>query len=244
VFAEDEATVLLETATSQRELSQLLARRTSGEPLEQVVGWVQFGDQRVCVAPGVFVPRQRSRLLAARAVLAARQRAHPVVVELCCGTAAIAAAVGVAVPQAQLYATDLDERAVACARTNLQPLGGCVLHGDLFAALPSQLLRRVDVLVANAPYVPTGELGFLPIEARKHEPRSALDGGPLGLTVLFRIITGASGWLARAGVLLVECSTAQVDGVVDAMRAEALATRVITDDDFAATVVEAEYTQS
>jgi release factor glutamine methyltransferase len=238
VFAEDEAALLVASAPSPAELTRLVARRASGEPLEHIVGWVQFGGHRIVVAPGVFVPRQRTRCLAERAISNAQQRRTPVVVELCCGAAAIAHAVGVAVPDAELYATDVDERAVACARRNLEPFGGRILRGDLYSALPSQLLARVDVLVANAPYVPREELSLLPTEARDHEPTVALDGGRDGLAVLRKVIAGAPRWLTSGGVLLVECSRAQSERVVDAMRVVRLAGTVTTDDDLAATVVE------
>ena len=93
-------------------------------------------------------------------------------------------------PDITVHAADLDAAAVACARRNLGPRG-TVHHGDLYEPLPRELAGRVDVLVANAPYVPTAEIALMPPEARLHEPRVALDGGPDGLDVARRIVADA-----------------------------------------------------
>jgi release factor glutamine methyltransferase len=160
-----------------------------------------------------------------------------VIVDLCCGTGALGLAVASELDGAELHAADLDPAAVACARRNLEPAGGRVYRGDLFDALPSALHGRVDVLICNAPYVPSAEIGFLPAEARDHEPLVALDGGLDGLSVLRRAAAGAPGWLASGGVLLVETSERQAPEMASAMRAAGLVARVHTDDEYGATVV-------
>ncbi len=206
VFAEEEARLLSEAAPAGPALRALVERRVAGEPLEQVLGWVAFAGLKVPVVPGDFVPRRRTELLAEEAV--ARTPSRGVVVELCCGVAAISLAVLAARPDVELHAADLDPVAVACARTNLS--GRAAAHvGDLYAALPAGLAGRVDVLVANAPYVPTASLALMPAEARDHEAPLALDGGPDGLDVLRRVLAGAPSWLAPAGHVLVECSAQQ-----------------------------------
>src|SRR6185437_14569866 len=109
----------------------------------------------------------------------------------------------------ELHAADLDPAAVACARRNVEPAGGHVYAGDLFAALPDSLRGGIGVLTCNAPYVPTSEIAFMPAEAREHEAPMALDGGADGLAILRRAAAGAVGWLAPGGVLLVETSEQQ-----------------------------------
>ncbi len=207
VFAEDEAHLLVAAAGTPEDLESRVARRVAGEPLEHVLGWAAFRGRRVSVDPGVFVPRRRTELLVSEAV--ARVRPGALVVDLCCGTGAVGAAVAMEAEGVALHATDLDEAAVACAARNVAAIGGKVHHGDLFAALPQALRGRVDLVVANAPYVPTGDLGLLPPEARDHEPESALDGGPDGLDVQRRIARAAPAWLAASGLLLVETSVRQ-----------------------------------
>ncbi len=200
VFAEDEAEVLLSAAGTPAHLSAMVDRRAAGEPLEYVVGWADFCGVRVAVEPGVFVPRPRTALLVREAV--ARTVPGSVVLDLCCGCGALGAAVAEAVPGIGLHAADVDPVAVGCARRNVERYGGTVHCGDLYAPLPGTLRGRVDVLLANVPYVPTDEVALLPAEARLFEPRTALDGGADGLDVLRRVAARAPDWLAPGGYLL------------------------------------------
>ncbi|WP_141974805.1 putative protein N(5)-glutamine methyltransferase [Saccharothrix saharensis] len=233
VFAEDEARVLVEAARGPEELELLTARRVAGLPLEQVVGWAEFCGLRVVVEPGVFVPRRRTEFLVRVAVGVAGPGA--VVVDLCCGSGAVGAAVVDRVPGVELYAVDVDPVAVACARRNVG--AGRVYEGDLYGPLPVSLAGRVDVLVANAPYVPTGSIGMMPPEAREHEPLVALDGGVDGLDVQRRVIAGAARWLAPGGRLLVETGARQAAGTVAAFARGGLRAEVVSDEELSATVV-------
>jgi release factor glutamine methyltransferase len=223
-------------ATSRAELDELVRQRVAGQPLEHLLGWVEFGGLRVAVDPGVFVPRRRTELLAREALTQAGPGA--VVLELCCGAAAVGAVLLAARPDITVHAADLDAAAVACARRNLGSRG-TVHHGDLYEPLPRELAGRVDVLVANAPYVPTDEIALMPPEARLHEPRVALDGGPDGLDVARRIVAEARHWLAPTGRLLIETSERQAPALADETRRAGLTPQVVTDDDLAATVVAA-----
>jgi release factor glutamine methyltransferase len=236
VFAEDEARLLSAAATSAAELDELVRQRVGGQPLEHLLGWVEFGGLRVAVDPGVFVPRRRTELLAREALTHAGPGA--LVVELCCGAAAVGAVLLAARPDITVHAADLDAAAVACARRNLGPRG-TVHHGDLYEPLPHELAGRVDLLVANAPYVPTDEIALMPPEARLHEPRVALDGGPDGLDVARRIVADARRWLSPTGRLLIETSERQAPALADDARRAGLTPEVVTDDDLGATVVAA-----
>jgi release factor glutamine methyltransferase len=235
VFAEEEAELLADAAGSPAALDALVARRVAGEPLEQVVGWAEFRGRRILVDPFVFVPRRRSEFLVSVAVSLAVPGAS--VVDLCCGTGALGLAVADALGAGELHAADLDPAAVACARRNVEPAGGRVYAGDLFAALPGSLRGRVNVLICNAPYVPSAEVEFLPAEAREHEALVALDGGLDGLAVLRRVAAAAPEWLAPGGVLLVETSSRQAPAMAAAMTAAGLAAQVRADDEYGATVV-------
>jgi release factor glutamine methyltransferase len=230
VDAEDEARLLIEDGG---DLPALLARRVAGEPLEWVLGWAEFADLRVVVRPGVFVPRRRSELLAAQAI--ARLRPASVAVELCCGAAAIATAILEEVPFVEVHAADIDPVAVACAQENLP--NGNVHQGDLFGALPADLRGRIDVLVANTPYVPSDEIALMPPEARDHEPRHTLDGGPDGLTLLRRISGSATDWLTPGGHVLIEVGERQLPDAVGVFRSDGLVVSSARDDDLGATVV-------
>jgi release factor glutamine methyltransferase len=263
VFAEDEAELLTAAAATPEDLDDLVARRCSGVPLEQVLGWAEFCGLRIAVAPEVFVPRRRTELLVRQAVAAVAAvralRSHPpttpgssdppdafgapgragipVVVDPCCGSGAVGAALLMAMRQIDLYSVDIHPAAVACARRNLPDVGERVYQGDLFAPLPAGLRGQVDVVVANVPYVPTGAIGLLPPEARDYEPREALDGGPDGLDVLRRVSAQAPSWLVPGGVLLVETSHRQAPEAVKAVAACGFIARMQTSPELDATVV-------
>lgn len=235
VFAEDEAEQLLAAAPTPAELDLMVRRRATGHPLEHVLGWAEFCGLRITVHPGVFVPRRRTEFLATQAVSLAKPRG--IVIDLCCGSGAVGAAIMAALGQIELYAADIDPTAVRCARHNVAHGSGQVHEGDLYDPLPAMLQGRVNVLVANAPYVPTDALRLLPTQARDYEPTVALDGGPDGLEVLRRVIAQAPVWLAPGGSLLVESSDRQAAPVVDIMAASGLIPRVSTCDDLDATIV-------
>jgi release factor glutamine methyltransferase len=203
VFPGDEHRLLAEAARDDAHLAELVARRVEGLPLEQVVGWAEFCGLRIALERGVFVPRPRTEALVREA--SALLSPDAVVVDLCCGSGAVGAALLAAEPSIELHAADLDPAAVRCARRNVAR----VHQGDLFAALPATLRGRVDLVTVNAPYVPTGELGLMPREARLHEPRSALEGGHDGLDVLRRAVADAPAWLAAGGQVVVEAADSQ-----------------------------------
>ncbi|MCL7364249.1 putative protein N(5)-glutamine methyltransferase [Streptomyces ardesiacus] len=235
VFAEDEAALLLDAARTPAELTTLVERRVSGLPLELVVGWAGFRGLRIAVAPGVFVPRRRTEFLVSEALAHAPYAG--VVVDLCCGSGAVGLALAAALDRPEVHAADVDPAAVRCARGNLADVGGRVYAGDLFDALPAALRGRVDILAANVPYVPTGEVALLPAEARDHEPLVALDGGGDGLDVLRRVAAGAPGWLAPGGCLLGETSERQAADAVDTFTRAGLRTRLAVCEDLYAHVV-------
>ncbi|GAB3967113.1 putative protein N(5)-glutamine methyltransferase [Plantactinospora veratri] len=235
VFAEDEAELLGTAARSPTELLAMVELRVAGRPLEHIVGWVDFCGLRVAVDPGVFVPRRRTELLVRRA--AALARPGVTVLDLACGSGAIGLAVAALVGDVVLHAVDVEPAAVRCARRNLAPLGAQVYAGDLYQPLPSRLRGRIDVLVANVPYVPSGAVGLLPPEARLHEPLVALDGGRDGLDVLRRVAAEARDWLRPGGHLLVETGLEQAEVAAGVFDLAGLDPAVVTDDDLPATVV-------
>jgi len=236
VFAEDEADILLSSARTGAELDAMVSSRVRGDPIEHVVGWVEFAGMRIGVEPGVFVPRRRTELLARTASeLGAAMPAPVTAVELCCGAGAVAVVIAARLPGVDVYAADIDPVAVACARRNLP--AGHVYQGDLYAPLPGSLHGRVDLLVANAPYVPTAELPFMPREAQLHEPAVALDGGADGLDIFRRLVTEAPAWLSPRGSVLVETSVRQAPTACAALREAGLSADVVRSDDLDATVV-------
>jgi release factor glutamine methyltransferase len=259
VFAEDEARLLSGTARTPADLAAMVDRRVSGLPLEHVLGWAEFCGLRIAVSDGVFVPRRRSEFLVRQAIAVAgasaearavapaavclagqpgqEQRQRPVIADLCCGSGAIGIGVASAFDNAELHAVDIEAAAVACARKNVTTVSGHVYQGDLYDALPASLRGRIDLLVVNAPYVPTSEISLMPAEARLHEPAIALDGGSDGVAIHRRVAGGVPGWLAPDGHLLIETSDRQAELTAAAVTANGLIATIATDEDAEATVV-------
>lgn len=230
VFAEQEAALLEEVASGEA-LEALVARRIAGEPLEHLVGFAELAGRRYRVSPGVFVPRQRSELL----VEVAAGLGGAVVLDLCCGCGALGLAVRERLdPAVELVASDLDPRAVDDARANGVTEA---FVGDLFDAVPLSLRGRVDLLIANTPYVPTAAIAAMPPEARDHEPRVALDGGPDGTAVQRRVLAEAAAWLSPTGSLLTETSRDQGPMLLAAAHEHGFEARLERDDERGASVL-------
>jgi release factor glutamine methyltransferase len=235
VFAEDEARLFLSAARTPAELAAMVERRVAGLPLEQVVGWADFAGHRIVVEPGVFVPRRRTEILVREA--AARTRSPAIAVDLCCGSGAVGVALAAALRGVELHSADIDPAAVDCARRNVAPFGGEVYEGDLYHPLPAALRGRVDLLLVNAPYVPTDAIATMPPEARDHEPPVALDGGADGLEVQRRVAARAAEWLAPEGHLLIETSERQARRTVELVELGGLTADLVRSDELDGTVV-------
>lgn len=179
-------------------LADLVTRRTQGEPIAWLTGSVTFCGVELFVAPGVYVPRPHTEAMARRAAMLLPPTG--VAVDLCTGAGAIAAVLAAAVPGARVVATEIEPRAVRCARHN----GVEVFEGSLDDPLPPELERRIDVLTAVVPYVPTGSLRLLPRDVQRYERRLALDGGPDGTDLLVDVARRSRRWLRPGGSLLLE----------------------------------------
>jgi release factor glutamine methyltransferase len=219
-----------------------LAAALPVNPLEYILGWAGFCGLRIAVDSGVFVPRRRTELLVSEAItLLGRGLAAggepAVVLDLCCGSGAVGVAVASQMAVKELHAADIDSVAVQCAQRNLAAVGGLVHQGDLYAALPSRLRGQVQLIVVNAPYVPTEVLPTMPPEARIYEPPISLDGGPDGLSLHRRVIGEAREWLESTGLLAIETSERQAAGTAAIMAAAGLAARTVHSEELDGTVV-------
>lgn len=175
----------------------LVARRAAREPLQHLTGTAHFRNVELAVGPGVFVPRPETELLAGWAIEQARELEEPVLVDLCTGSGAIARAVADEVPQARVYAVELDEGAHAWAVRNLAGTGVELRQGDMADAF-EELAGRVDVVVCNPPYIPLEAWESVAQEARDHDPHLALFSGDDGL-VAMRVLEERAALLLRPG---------------------------------------------
>ena len=199
VAAPEEAQELTAAAAGdRRRLGTLVRRRLTGEPLAWITGRVSFDGLEIAVDHGVYVPRWQTVALARRAV--ARLPVAGTAIDLCTGAGAVAALLMRGRPGARVVASDIDDRAVACATAN----GVVAYGGDLFAPLPDSLLGGVDVVVGVVPYVPTEALALLPRDTLAFESPLSYDGGPNGTEVLRRVLADSPRYLRPGGAILLE----------------------------------------
>ena len=206
---DDESTAL----TFARWLA-MVERREAGEPLQYVLGAWGFRTLDLLVDRRVLIPRPETEEVVGVALeaLDAMAVARAVVVDLGTGSGAIALSIAVERPKVDVWATDRSHDALAVARANLAGVGRAatrvrLVEGDWYDALPPELAGRVDLIVANPPYIAATE--ELPAEVRQWEPGDALVAGPTGLEAIETVIAGARQWLAPHGALVVEIGAGQ-----------------------------------
>ena len=190
-------------------LQELTGRRATREPLQYILGTAVLGPVEVAVGPGVFVPRPETELLLEWGLGAIRDVRRPVVLDLCTGTGALALAVAVSRPDAQVHAVEADPAALSWTRRNLDAhvtAGGrpVTLHAaDVrWPDLLVELEARVDLVLCNPPYVPDGTQ--VPPEVARFDPPDAVFGGPDGTEIIQAVVRGATGWLRHGGSLAIE----------------------------------------
>lgn len=220
VAAEREAAALLRWFSEPVRLEAAVRRREAGEPLEHVLGVAELAGVRVAIAAPVFVPRRRTEWLVGRAVELVRQRhlrarAGPPVLDLGCGSGAIAAVLASRLPEAEVLAADIDPDAVACASANGASFGFAAFRSDWLRDLPDRLRRGLGLVVAYLPHVPTDDLPLLPTDFRRAERMLAVHGGPDGLDPLRVVLDQIGEWLAADGVMLTLLAERQLPAAAD-----------------------------
>lgn len=197
-------------------LEVLVRRRLAGEPLQLLLGRWPFRTVELTLEPGVFVPRPETEVVAGIAIDHARRLGRAILAaEPCTGSGAITCALVAEVDGIEVVATDVDPQAVTLARRNLAAVRdatGAVARrsraevhlGDLLGPLPASVRGRLDLLVANPPYLPLADRDDLATEVVDHDPARALFGGADGHEVVDRLVHAARDWLAPGGLLVVE----------------------------------------
>lgn len=197
-------------------LRELVKRRRAREPVAYLVGTREFYGRMFRVDRRVLVPRPDTETLVDVALRRTAARSMSArALDLCTGSGCVGITLARERPTSRVHATDTSEEALAVARTNALLLGAynvSVARGDLFGGIdPSRC--RFDVIVANPPYVPRGEIDALAPDVRDHEPRAALDGGETGLDLIRRIVADAPPYLAKGGTLAIELGAGQASEV-------------------------------
>lgn len=197
----------------------MVARRAGGEPIQYVLGRWGFRELDLFVDRRVLIPRPETEVLAGVALEAIAGRPAPLAADLGTGSGAIALSLAAEHPGVRVWGTDASDDALDVARANAAGLGGRAAtrvryaHGSWWAALPGELRGSLDLVVSNPPYLSCAELRVADAAVRDWEPSPALAAGPTGLEALAEVVSGAAGWLAPTGVVVVELSSPQVPAV-------------------------------
>jgi release factor glutamine methyltransferase len=199
---------------------QHIARRCRREPLQYITGRQEFWGLEFLVTPDVLIPRPETELIIEAALGSAPMRTRPLtIVDVCTGSGCVAVCLAKELPEVRVFATDSSAKTLEIARENARRHGVGdrirFLEGDLFEPLEElDLSGRVDIIVANPPYVPSGARGALQPEVRDYEPALALFAGPDGTEIHRRIIGGSPHLLKGNGPLIMEMGLGQAEMLV------------------------------
>ncbi|MCL0065481.1 peptide chain release factor N(5)-glutamine methyltransferase [Dehalococcoidia bacterium] len=207
------------SAEQTQELDQLIQRRLSHEPIAYITGHQEFFGLDFHVSCDTLVPRPETELLAEKALELAGNRTLLAIADVGTGCGAIAVALAVHLPAAEVYAIDISAAALSVAAFNCERHQVAsrvhLLRGDLLQPIACQ---GFDLILANLPYVNDREMGELSDDVRLFEPAPALSGGPDGLRQIGRLLAQAEDKLRPGGALLLEISPGQRAAVVDLAR--------------------------
>jgi len=198
---------------------KLIILRAKGKPVAYIVGEKPFRHLNLKVNSDVLIPRPETELVVDKVLEIAKKRKENEVkmVDLGTGSGAIALSVVYEMPDVFMVALDFSEKALNVARENAKLYGlndkVKFICCDLFKGLDNGLKNKIDVIVSNPPYIPSGKINELQREIRDFEPLSALDGGPDGLKEYRRIIAEAPDYLKEDGYLVLEIGENQADSV-------------------------------
>ena len=203
----------------------LVTERSRRVPLQHLTGSVEFGPVTLRVGPGVFIPRPETEAVLEWAV-AQHLSPRPVIVDLCTGSGALALALARRWPQARVLAIDDSDAALDYARSNCAGSNVELLRADVTThMLLPEFDNRIDLLVANPPYVPDGTQ--LEPEVSQHDPAHAVFGGPDGMMVIAAITRLAGRWLRSGGLFAVEHDDTTSALTVELVRSTALFDNIV-----------------
>jgi release factor glutamine methyltransferase len=237
-------------ARGEQALREMVRRRAAGEPLQYVLGGWEFRGFDLFVDRRVLIPRPETEYVvevaleeAARLGLRRSRRrlslvdsesAFPAVADIGTGSGAIAISIAAELPDAEVWATDVSDDALAVARANV---AGCAATrvritdaGEWFDPLPESLRGSLRLVVSNPPYIAEHEYAGLPEEVAAYEPRAALISGPTGTEAIERLLALAPEWLAPGATFVCEIAPHQADVMVEHARGLGYGEVMVRDD--------------
>lgn len=221
------------TKTDIKKIDSFLERRAKREPLQYILGYVDFYDLKINVGPGVLIPRPETEQMAEEIIkimssvkcqVSDKEKSsflatsHPSlrILDLCTGSGCLALALAKAFRNADVYGTDISAKAIKCARENAvrnRIKNVTFLKGSLFE--PVNKVPKFDLIVSNPPYIESADISGLQPEVRDWEPTDALDGGEDGLRYYREILKDAKRYLADNGLIFLELGYGQAEDVAE-----------------------------
>lgn len=207
------------TRSQSDELDALAKRRISGEPMQYILGYVEFYELKINVGPGVLIPRPETELLVEQVIkdraqnTEDREQSKMDILDLCTGSGCIGLALAKCLSSAMVYGVDRSEAALEYAKKNKEENSITNIkfyQGDLYEPVKGM---RFDLIVSNPPYIAAEEIRELQIEIREHEPIAALNGGIDGLDFYRRILAEAPQYLKAGGMVVLEIGINQAQGI-------------------------------
>jgi len=229
-------------------VKRLLQRRLKGEPVQYIIGNIEFLGLTIRVGKGVLIPRPETELLVEAVIKTVQgskfkvqgsqdnveQRTanseHLSILDLCTGTGCIALSLAREFPDAEVYGTDLSKEALAYARKNVKSNMISNIRFDQGSLFESAKGKKFDMITANPPYIRRDEIETLQSEIRDWEPVTALDGGMDGMDFYRAILSSAGGFLNSGGYIFLELGYDQADDVKKIAHAEGFREITIIND--------------
>jgi release factor glutamine methyltransferase len=201
---------------TSRHIDSLAARRAEGEPIQYIIGHVDFYGLKINVGKGVLIPRPETELLVEETIKQLKKRftvhgSRFTVLDLCTGSGCIAITIAKHFPDADVYGVDKSGTAIQCATRNAAENNVRNVHfikGNLFEPVGKMAF---DCIVSNPPYIKTDDIQNLQREIKDYEPVEALDGGEDGLNFYRMIFKNAPKFLKENGIIILEIGHDQAD---------------------------------
>ncbi len=199
------------------EIDSFVGRRLNHEPLQYILGEVEFYGLRLKIGTGVLIPRPETELLVEEAINEISnlksQISNSYILDLCCGSGCIALSLARSFPDIEVYATDISDDALRYARLNaeMNHIENVFFRkGHLFEPVQG---KDFHLIISNPPYIRSKEIETLQAEIRLHEPIEALNGGEDGLVYYREILSRAKDFLYPEGLIMLEIGDKQADGI-------------------------------
>lgn len=219
---------------------ELIDRRAEGEPLQYIVGEQEFMGLSFNVNEAVLIPRQDTETLVETALSFAKNKKGSIsILDMCCGSGAIAISMAYFLPKSKLTACDISEAALNVARSNAKKNGVekkiNFIESDLYMPVQKKkpMKDKFDMILCNPPYIPSYVIPTLQREIKDHEPVAALDGGKDGLDFYRKMVTDSAVHLKKGGYILFEIGHDQADEVTALLEEEGCYKDIFTHKDMA-----------